>query len=147
MTDQEASAVEVDYDRLLYRCPIAMPMSSDKPKLTKKLYSLIRKAVTKDKKKGVVKGIKDCTKVIRKKRFKKGLAILGADISPFDVVSHLPVMLEEAGIPYVWVPSRHDLGMATMCKRATSIVLLKPDAEFESSYEKVEASIQELSAE
>ena len=147
MADQEQTNTEIDYDRELYRCPIAQPMSSDKPKLTKKLYSLVRKAVTKDKKKGVVKGIKDCTKVIRKRRFKKGIAILGADISPFDVVSHLPVMLEEAGIPYVWVPSRHDLGMATMCKRATSIVLLKPDAEFEGSYDKVEAAIQELTAE
>ena len=140
----EGEASAVDYDRLLYRCPIAEPISSDCPKLTKKLYSLIRKAVQADKKRGIVKGIKDVTKVIRKRKFKKAVVVFGADISPFDVVSHLPVMLEEANIPYVWVPSRHDLGMATMCKRATSVVLLKPQAETEASYDKCVAAIEEL---
>lgn len=131
-----------DYDRLLYRCPIATPLTSDKPKMTKKVYSLIKKAVTLNKKKGIVKGIKDVTKAIRKGQ--KGIVVLGADISPFDVVSHLPVMLEEAKVPYVWVPSRQDLGTSTQCKRATSVVLLKPNAEFEASYEKIVSAISEL---
>ena len=136
----------VDYDRELYRCPISQPFSSDKPKLTKKLYSLIHKAVSADKKKGVVKGIKDVTKAIKKSAGKKGagLVIIGADVSPFDVVSHLPVVLEEAKVPYVWVPSRKDLGAATDCKRATTVVLLKPTDETEASFEKCVAAVAEL---
>lgn len=137
-----------DYDRLLYRCPISQPITSDKPKMTKKVYSLIRKAVTNDKKKGVTKGIKDVTKAIRKGRVgKKGLVVLGADVSPFDVVSHLPVMLEEAGIPYVWVPSRQDLGTATNCKRATTVVLLKSTSEIEGSFDKVVSAVAEMQQE
>lgn len=142
MAEEQNTTEEYDYDRLLYRCPIAQPISSDKPKMTKKVYSLIKKAVTLNKKKGIVKGIKDVTKAIRKGA--KGVVVIGADISPFDVISHLPVMLEEAKIPYVWVPSRQDLGTATQCKRATSVVLLKPNAEFESSYEKIKVAIDEL---
>lgn len=138
----DESTEEYDYDRLLYRCPIATPISSDKPKMTKKVYSLVKKAVTANKKKGIVKGIKDVTKAVRKGA--KGIIVIGADISPFDVISHLPVMLEESKIPYVWVPSRQDLGTATLSKRATSVVLLKPAADIQASYDKIKEAIVEL---
>jgi H/ACA ribonucleoprotein complex subunit 2 len=136
--------VEKDFDRELYRCPISSPFSSDKPKLTKKLYSLIFKAVSANKKRGVVKGIKDVTKAVRKGA--KGVVVIGADVSPFDVISHLPVLLEEKKLPYVFVPSRGDLGAATQCKRATTVVLLRPNDEIEASYEKCVAAINELTA-
>jgi H/ACA ribonucleoprotein complex subunit 2 len=138
----EATKEEVDVDRDLYRAPFSSPFSSEKPKLTKKIYSLIRKAVEKDKKRGIIKGIKDVTKAIRKGS--KGIVVLGADVSPSDVVAHFPVLLEDKGVPFVWVPSRQDLGAATNCRRATSVVLLKQHEEFGSSYDKVIAAINEL---
>lgn len=141
--EQTKAAEEYDYDRELYRCPISWPISSDKPKMTKKVYSLIKKSVTANKK-GIVKGIKDVTKAVRKGQ--KGILVLGADASPFDVVSHFPVMAEEAKIPYVWVPSRQDLGTATQCKRATSVVLLKPNEELKASYDKIVLAIEDLNA-
>ncbi|RNF27221.1 50S ribosomal protein [Trypanosoma conorhini] len=141
--DEQQNTEEYDYDRQLYRCPISWPITSEKPKMTKKVYSLVKKTVTKNKK-GILKGIKDVTKAIRKGQ--KGVLILGADASPYDVVSHFPVMAEEAKIPYVWVPSRQDLGTATQCKRATSVVLLKPDPEFQSSYDKIVLAIEDLNS-
>ncbi|CCW67170.1 unnamed protein product [Phytomonas sp. Hart1] len=141
-SNQENAAVEeYNYDRDLYRCPISWPFTSDKPKMTKKVYSLIRKAV-KENKKGIIKGIKDVTKSIRKGH--KGILVLGADASPYDVISHFPMMAEEAKIPYVWVPSRQDLGVSTQCKRATSVVLLKPNESFKASYDKVALAIEDL---
>lgn len=139
---QEKAGEEYDYDRELYRCPISWPITSEKPKMTKKVYSLIKKSVDANKKRGIIKGIKDVTKAIRKGQ--KGILVLGADASPFDVVSHFPVMAEEAKIPYVWVPSRRDLGTSTQCKRATSVVLLKPNEELKSSYEKIVMAIEDL---
>ncbi|KAG5468449.1 hypothetical protein LSCM1_02429 [Leishmania martiniquensis] len=146
MAQEEQAKVteEYDYDRELYRCPISWPITSDKPKMTKKVYSLIKKTVTANKK-GIVKGIKDVTKAIRKSQ--KGILVLGADASPYDVVSHFPIMAEEAKIPYVWVPSRQDLGTATQCKRATSVVLLKVSEELKSSYDKIVLAIEDLNAE
>ncbi|ESL04770.1 50S ribosomal protein [Trypanosoma rangeli SC58] len=141
--DEQQNTEEYDYDRQLYRCPISWPITSEKPKMTKKVYSLIKKTVTKNKK-GILKGIKDVTKAIRKGQ--KGVLILGADASPYDVVSHFPVMAEEAKIPYVWVPSRQDLGTATQCKRATSVVLLKPDPDLKSSYDKIVLAIEDLNS-
>lgn len=138
---QDQVAEEYDYDRKLYRCPISWPLTSEKPKMTKKVYSLIKKTVSKDKK-SVVKGIKDVTKAIRKGQ--KGVLILGADASPYDVISHLPVMAEESKVPFVWVPSRQDLGTSTQCKRATSVVLIKPNEEFKASYDKIVMAIEDL---
>lgn len=55
------------------------------------------------------------------------LLILAADITPMDIISHLPVLSEEAGIPYVFVTSKEELGHASSTKRPTSCVMVCPD--------------------
>ena len=45
-----------------------------------------------------------------------------------DVISHIPVLCEDHNIPYVYVPSRAELGAAGQTKRPTSIVMLTPKA-------------------
>ena len=41
-----------------------------------------------------------------------------------DVLAHLPVLCEDAEVPYVWVASKAELGAAAGTKRPTSVVLL-----------------------
>lgn len=41
-----------------------------------------------------------------------------------DVISHIPVLCEDHNIPYVYVPSRAELGAAGSTKRPTSVVML-----------------------
>ena len=60
------------------------------------------------------------------------------DIYPIDVISHLPVLLEENGIPYIFVPSKQELGAAACTKRPTSVVLIR-DPEKTKSSKKFEA--------
>lgn len=55
------------------------------------------------------------------------LLVLAADITPIDIISHLPVMSEDAGIPYVFVTSKEELGHASSTKRPTSCVMVCPD--------------------
>mmetsp|Transcript_28867 Transcript_28867/g.39956 ORF Transcript_28867/g.39956 Transcript_28867/m.39956 type:complete len:162 (+) Transcript_28867:59-544(+) len=138
-----------------YRCPISYPFSDTHPKLTAKLYSLVHKcheavqeeARQRNKKRGVPKGIKEVTKLIRlttATNKKPGAAsippgsivLLGADTSPYDVVSHIPVLAEQAGLSYVWVPSRRDLGFAAGSRRPTSVVLLQCREAYAHSLEK-----------
>lgn len=57
----------------------------------------------------------------------QGIVVLAADISPMDVISHIPVLCEDHGIPYIYVASRAELGMAGQTKRPTSVVLLGRD--------------------
>ena len=43
-----------------------------------------------------------------------------------DVISHIPVLCEDHNIPYLYVPSRAELGAAGSTKRPTSVVMLGP---------------------
>lgn len=54
--------------------------------------------------------------------------VLAADITPIDIISHLPVLSEEAQIPYVFIPSKEELGHASSTKRPTSCVMICPDS-------------------
>jgi H/ACA ribonucleoprotein complex subunit 2 len=42
-----------------------------------------------------------------------------------DVIMHFPILCEEHGVPYVYIRSRADLGVAACTKRATSVVMLR----------------------
>jgi H/ACA ribonucleoprotein complex subunit 2 len=97
---------------------ISQPLASKKS--TKKAHKLIKKASSS---KIIRRGVKEVIKGIRKNE--KGLCILAGDIYPIDVISHLPVLLEENGIPYLFVPSKQDLGAAASTKRPTSVVLVR----------------------
>lgn len=44
-----------------------------------------------------------------------------------DVISHIPVLCEDHNIPYIYVPSRAELGAAGSTKRPTSVVMLTPN--------------------
>lgn len=106
---------------------ISQPLASKKS--TKKVHKLVRKAATA---KHIRRGVKEVVKALRKGE--TGLAILAGDIYPIDVVSHLPVFLEEQNVPYIFVPSKFDLGAAASTKRPTSCVLIKApvkDKEFD----------------
>ena len=53
--------------------------------------------------------------------------MLAADISPMDVISHIPVLCEDHNIPYIYVTSRAELGAAGQTKRPTSVVMVVRD--------------------
>ena len=97
---------------------LASPLASKKS--TKRAHKLVRKA---SQSKSLRRGVKELVKGLRKGD--KGLAILAGDVFPLDVMSHLPILLEEHNIPYLFVPSKRDLGAAACTKRPTSCVLIK----------------------
>ncbi|KAG5221091.1 L30e protein [Salix suchowensis] len=84
--------------------PLAQPLAEKK--LGKKLHKTIKKA---SKNRQVKRGVKEVVKGIRKGR--RVLLILAADINPIDIISHLPVLSEEAQIPYIFVTSKEDCVM------------------------------------
>jgi H/ACA ribonucleoprotein complex subunit 2 len=85
--------------------------------------------------KSIKRGVKEVVKALRKSPIPApnievtepvGIVILAADISPMDVISHIPVLCEEHGVPYVFVTSRAELGAAGATKRPTSVVMVVP---------------------
>lgn len=97
---------------------LASPLASKKS--TKRAHKLVRKA---SQSKSLRRGVKELVKGLRKGD--RGLAILAGDVFPIDVISHLPLLLEEHNVPYLFVPSKRDLGAAACTKRPTSCVLIK----------------------
>lgn len=88
-------------------------------KLTKKLFKLISHAA---KAKCVRRGIKEVVLSLRKGE--GGVVVLAGDVYPVDVIAHLPLLCEEAEVPYSYVSRKVDLGAAALTKRPTSVVLV-----------------------
>ena len=75
------------------------------------------------------------------------IVIFAADVSPIDVISHLPLQCENKDLPYVFIRSRLELGQAAQTKRPTSVVLLmqpKEGSKMESKFSKLESRIRKL---
>ncbi|GAM27426.1 hypothetical protein SAMD00019534_106020, partial [Acytostelium subglobosum LB1] len=115
----------------LFVSPISQPMADKK--LTEKVLKLVKKA-SGDKK--VRRGVKEVVKAVRKspkemKLNKNKICVIAGDVSPIDVISHIPIMCEEKNIKYIYVPSKEELGTASATKRPTSITLVDLDDESE----------------
>jgi len=110
--------------------PFANPLAEDK--VAKKVLKSVKKAAGN---KSLKRGVKEVVKALRKSPVPlvnatisepTGIVVLAADISPMDVISHIPVLCEDHGIPYVFVRSRAELGAAGATKRPTSVVMVVP---------------------
>lgn len=116
---------------------IANPLAS--VEMTAKLYKCVKKAA---KSKALKRGVKEVVKAIRKGE--KGLCIIAGNISPVDVIIHVPILCEEQDITYIYVPCKHDLGAAGGTKRPTSVVLITPPEnwEYTAKFNKVSSKIK-----
>jgi len=75
----------------------------------KDLVSAIYEAIRVAKESGKVrKGTNETTKAIERGVSK--LAVIAEDVEPPEVVAHLPIICEERNSPYVFVPSKQQLG-------------------------------------
>lgn len=117
--------------------PIAKPMAGKK--LHKRVYKVVKKAAGS---KVLKRGVKEVVKAIRKGD--AGLCVIAGDICPIDVISHLPVMCEDASIPYVYVSSKAELGAASSTKRPTSCVLVSTKGKGFSGEDKLKEVVDEI---
>ena len=76
------------------------------------------------------------------------VVFIAGDISPIDVITHLPVLCEDHNIPYVYVPSKEDLGSAGSTKRPTSVIMVtfKKDADYADTYKEVLEEVKEMNS-
>ncbi|KAH3902121.1 probable H/ACA ribonucleoprotein complex subunit 2 [Saccharomycodes ludwigii] len=135
--------------RLPALVPFAEPLASKK--LNKKILKTVKKA---SKAKNVKRGVKETVKALRKGE--KGLVIIAGDISPLDVISHLPVLCEDNHVPFVFIPSKQELGSAGSTKRPTSVVFIVPgsnkkgdkkkEEEYKPYYEEVMKEVKSLAS-
>lgn len=75
--------------------------------LADKAYEAVENARDKGK---LRKGTNETTKAIERKR--AVLVVIAEDVDPAEIVAHLPPLCDEKGIPYIYVPSKRELGAA-----------------------------------
>jgi len=115
--DQTADEVAEELSQKLQCSVIAQPLAGRK--LTKRILKLAKKLAGK---KQLRRGVKEVVKSIRKGA--RGFCVMAADVAPVDVIAHVPILCEETGIPYCFVPSRELLGKAAQLKRPTCVLFL-----------------------
>jgi len=71
----------------------------------------------------VKKGVNETTKSIERKMAK--LVVIAADVTPEELVIHIPMLCKDHGVPYVFVPTKKDLGVATGLGVGTSAVAVE----------------------
>ncbi|XP_064545013.1 H/ACA ribonucleoprotein complex subunit 2-like protein [Drosophila montana] len=125
-------------DKLLFINAIAKPMAGKK--LAKKCYKLIKKAMKH--KTYLRNGLKDVQTRLRKGE--TGICIFAGDVTPVDIMCHLPAVCEEKGIPYAYTPSRADLGAAMGVKRGTVALLVRQNDDYKDLYDEVKEELANL---
>lgn len=66
----------------------------------------------------VAKGTNEVTKQIERGAAK--LVLMAEDVSPEEILAHIPLLCEEKGIPYGYVPTKLELGNAAGLSVATA---------------------------
>lgn len=77
------------------------------PDLVSPILEAVRVAVQTGK---VKKGTNEATKAIERGMSK--MVVIAEDVEPPEVVAHLPILCDEQGAAYAFVPSKQDLGKA-----------------------------------
>lgn len=115
-----------------------------KPRSGEKRRETDSMTLTAAKNKTLKRGVKEVVKALRKSpqgvssAAAPGVVILAADISPMDVISHIPVLCEDHNVPYIFVSSRAELGAAGNTKRPTSVVMVSEARVGAKKAEKIE---------
>ena len=136
--EQQSSPAPVAQEVTLALSKIAQPLADED--LSKKVLKLVKKTA---KSSGMLKrGVKEVVKALRKGE--SGVCVIAGDISPIDVISHLPVLCEDANVEYVYVRSKASLGAAAQTKRPTSCVLAttKDGFEYASLHKEVKKAMK-----
>jgi len=93
------------------------------PELAEKAYEAIRRA--RESGGTIKKGTNETTKAVERGLAK--LVLIAEDVDPPEIVAHLPILCEEKGIPYVYVPSKARLGQACGLQvAAASACIIEP---------------------
>lgn len=65
--------------------------------------------------------------------------LLAGDVKPIDIICHLPSICEDKGIPYIYIPSRHDLGSALGFRRGCITVLIRYHEDYKDLFHELKS--------
>lgn len=72
------------------------------------------------------------------------MVFFAGDVTPIDIMCHMPAVCEEKDIPYVYTPSRLQLGGAMGLKRSCLMILVKEHPDYKSSFDEIAAELKAM---
>ena len=90
----------------------------------------------------VKKGTNEVTKAIERGISK--LVIIAEDVEPPEVVAHLPILCEEHGIPYGFVPSKQELGKSLGIDVTSSAAAILDSGDAQHIVDQIVASLSQI---
>ncbi|NOQ37753.1 50S ribosomal protein L7ae [archaeon] len=87
--------------------------------LAEKVYNTIESVVRSG---SVRKGTNEVTKAIE--RGTARLVVIAEDIEPEEIVMHLPILSKEKAVPFIFVPTKQELGAACGISVSTATVVI-----------------------
>jgi len=108
------------------------------------LVNKVYEAVTVAKATGKVrKGVNETTKAIERGVAK--LVVMAQDVEPEEILMHLPILCNEKQVPFVYVPSKLELGKASGIEVPTSSIAIAEDGDAKKLISEIATKVKSLS--
>ena len=88
------------------------------------------------------KGTNEATKAVERKH--AVLVVIAEDVEPPEIVAHLPALCDEKGVPYVYVPSKRELGAAAGVDVPCAAIAIAEAGEASSTVKDIIERVKEL---
>ena len=88
------------------------------------------------------KGTNEATKAAERKN--AVLVVIAEDIEPAEIVAHLPALCDEKGVPYIYVPSKRELGAAAGIDVPSAAIAIADAGKASSTVKDIAERIKEL---
>lgn len=108
------------------------------------LKNLQADVISKVSKSGKIKvGINEVTKTIERNTAK--LVVIAQDISPAEIVMHVPIICKEKGIPFTYVSTREELGKISGINAKSSAISIVDEGVLKKEFSALISKIEEIS--
>ncbi|HID25638.1 MAG TPA: 50S ribosomal protein L7ae [Thermoplasmata archaeon] len=112
-------------------------------KVPKELEDLAYELVEKAREKGKIsKGTNETTKQVERGLAK--LVVMAEDVSPEEILAHMPLLCEEKNIPYTYVSSKQELGAAAGLSVPTGAVAVVSPGDEKNDLESIIKKLAEV---
>lgn len=107
--------------------------------LSDKAYNLAEAARDSGK---IKKGTNEVTKAVE--RGDASIVIMATDVDPPEILAHMPALCDERKVPFVYVPSRAELGNAIGIEKSTASIAIVDLGKGKALREEIVAAVKEL---
>lgn len=90
----------------------------------------------------VRKGTNEVTKLVE--RGEAVFVVMATDVQPEEILAHLPLLCDEKAIPYAYVPSKQELGVAAGLGKATASACVVEPGKAKPTLDEVVGQIKAL---